>query len=154
MSWWKKNVDEDIAEALVAFKLKLNGREVIRDWREDVKIDEDTIQDDLEDIPSILSFWSAALAEAKKKLRTVEYKLDIQKSKIIREIKPPEGVKLTVADKESIINLDKQFAALMIEKIDLECLVSKLFGVVESLRIKSENLRSLMAFRRAEMMNS
>ncbi|MCK9281694.1 MAG: hypothetical protein M0P71_13795 [Melioribacteraceae bacterium] len=154
MSWWDKEIPEEIAEVLITLKIKINGKQVTRDWRKDCGVDYDRLEDDLENMSSIYSFWTAVLAEARKNLRVVEYDKDIRKSKIMRSIVIPEGVKLTVADKENIVNVDPEMGKLIVRHIELENLVQKLFGIVDSLKMKADNLRSLAGFKRAELSGS
>jgi hypothetical protein len=154
MSWWDKEIPQEISDVLVILRVKINGKQVTRDWRKDCGIDYDRLEDDLADMSSIYSFWTAVLSEARKNLRIVEYQIDIRKSKVMREIKVPEGVKLTVADKESIINIDPEMGALVVKQIELENIVQKLFGIVDSLKMKADNLRSLAGFKRAELSGS
>jgi hypothetical protein len=153
-NWWEKNIDQELSEILIKFKLTLNNKEIIRDWRTDCKINYEHLEDDLEDMPSIYAFWTAILSEARKKLRIIEFQIDIQKAKILKGVKIPEGIKLTVADKENIVTLDVEYNQLIIKQIELESTVSKLFGIVDSLKMKSDNLRSLAGFKRAELTNS
>lgn len=154
MNWWEKEIPEEISDVLVTLRIKVNGKQVTRDWRKDCGVDYEKLEDDLTTMSSIYSFWTAVLSEARKNLRIAEYKIDIRKSKIMREIKPPEGVKFTVADKESIINIDPEMAQLVVSQIELENIVQKIFGIVDSLKMKADNLRSLAGFKRAELSGS
>jgi hypothetical protein len=154
MNWWETEVPEDIADVLIVLNVKINNKNVTRDWRKDCHIDYDKLEDDLTYMPSIYSFWTSVLAEARKNLRINEMSMDIRKSRVLREIKPPEGVKLTVSDKESIVKLDPELCQLTVTNIHLENIVQKLFGIVDSLKMKSESLRSLAGFKRAELSNS
>jgi hypothetical protein len=154
MSWWDKEIPQEISDVLVILRVKINGKQVTRDWRKDCGVDYDKLEDDLSTMSSIYSFWTAVLSEARKNLRVVEYQIDIRKSKVMREIKVPEGVKLTVADKENIVNIDPEMGALVIKQIELENIVQKLFGIVDSLKMKADNLRSLAGFKRAELSGS
>jgi hypothetical protein len=153
-SWWEAEIDDDIAEILIEFNFSLSGKKIHRDWRKDCDISYENLEDDLETAPSIMAFWSAVLAEARKKLKTLELKVDIQRAKVMKSIRPPEGVKLTVADKESIIILDAEYGGLLAQKIQLESTVSKLFGIVDSIKMKADNLSSLAGFKRAELNGS
>lgn len=155
-AWWTKNIDPELGNAIVAFNLILANKVVARDWRIDCDINYDTLEDDLETMPSIFGFWSAVLAEARKKQKLVEFQLAMKRSQILDRIAKDmkEGMKLTKDDKDNIVNLDKQYGILMLQSIDIEVTVSKLFGIVDSLKMKSDNLRSLAGFKRAEMQNS
>jgi hypothetical protein len=110
----------------------------------------------MEQIPSILAFWAAVLAEARKQKSLIEVKMDIRRSKILKGIKDrmQEGVKLTNNDKEDIINVDKDYSQLKAKMIEVDATISKLFGIVDSLKIKADNLRSFAAMKRAELTNT
>lgn len=154
MSWWDKEIPDEISDVLVTLRVKVNGKQVTRDWRKDCGVDYDRLEDDLTTMSSIYSFWTAVLAEARKNLRVIEYQIDIRRSKVMREIKVPEGVKITVDDKKCIVNIDPEFGALNVKQIELENIVQKLFGIVDSLKMKADNLRSLAGFKRAELSGS
>src|SRR5271167_4622674 len=84
--WWNKNIDPELSNAIVVFKLILNGRSVHRDWRGDADINYETLEDDLETMPSIFAFWSAVLSEARKRLRTIEFKQTLKRAQILDKI--------------------------------------------------------------------
>jgi len=102
--WWKDNIDEDLANVVIKLKIKLSGKEIDKNWTEDLKLDYENIDDDMEKMPSILAFWSAVLAEARREKGLIEMKMDIRRSKIMEKFKDllKEGVKLTVQDKEIV----------------------------------------------------
>ena len=155
-SWWAANIDPDLAAAIVSFKLTIQGKVVARDWRLDSDINYETLEDDLETMPSIFGFWSAVLSEARKKQKLVETRLIIKRAKILNRIAQDmtAGMKMTKDDKDNIVNLDPEYMAIVTESIEVEVTVSKLFGIVDSMRMKSDNLRSLAGFKRAEMQGS
>ena len=154
--WWTKNIDRDLSNAIVVFNLVLNGKTVQRDWRGDADINYETLEDDLETMPSIFAFWSAVLSEARKRLRTIEFQITMKRARILDQIGKDmkAGMKLTKDDKDNIVTLDKGYQILVIKQIDMEGTVSKLFGIVDSLKMKADNLRSLAGFKRAELQGS
>lgn len=154
--WWMANVDPELADIVIALKVKLSQKEVVRDWTEDLSLDYEDIDTDMEEIPSILAFWSAVLAEARKQKSLVEVKMNIRRSKILKGVREhaKEGVKLTNPDKEDIINVDGEYSKLKARLIETDATISKLFGIVEALKIKSDNLRSFAAMKRAELTNT
>jgi transcription initiation factor IIF auxiliary subunit len=153
--WWSK-IDPDIAEILIEFNITLSDKKVYRDFRIDVNINYELLEDDLETMPSVYSFWSAILSEQKKKVKHLELKLDIKRSKLLTEISKniKDGVRFTKDDKDNIINVDVDVTKLKIELINAESTLSKLFGIVESLKMKSDHLRSLAGFKRVELSGS
>lgn len=154
--WWDENVEEDIHGIIIKLKCTLSGKNIDRDWTKDLSLDYEDIDTDMEQIPSILAFWAAVLAEARKQKSLIEVKMDIRRSKILKGIKDrmQEGVKLTNNDKEDIINVDKDYSQLKAKMIEVDATISKLFGIVDSLKIKADNLRSFAAMKRAELTNT
>lgn len=154
--WWENNIDSDISQVVIALKCKLSGKEIVRNWTEDLSLDYEALDDDMEKMPSVLAFWSAVLAEARREKNLVEMKLNIRRSKVMEGVKEliKEGVKMTVQDKENIVNVDSKYQALQIKLIEIDSTVSKLFGIVDALKVKADNLRSFSAMKRAELQNS
>lgn len=154
--WWESNIEKDIAEMLIELKAKLSGKSITRDWTLDLKLDYEHLDKDMEEIPSILAFWSSVLASARKEKALNEMKMDIRRSKILKELSTnmPEGVKLTVKDKDDMIKIDPIWVKLKTNEIEIDATVSKLFGIVDALKIKAENLRSFASMKRAELHNS
>jgi hypothetical protein len=155
--WWISNVPDDLRHALISINARVGNSKIERDWTNDLILNYEDLDKDMEEIPSILSFWSAVLAEARKNQKILEMKMDIKKSRIITKIKEQvkiDNIKLTVGDKDDLINLDDSYTELRIQSIDMEATVSKLFGIVEALRTKSENMRSFSAMKRAELHNT
>lgn len=156
MNRWWETVDSDLMDIVIRLRVKLNGKIIDRDWTKDLSLDYENLDEDMERIPSVLAFWSAVLAESRREKGIIEMKLDIRRSKVMSSIKEhmKEGVKLTNQDKEDLINVDQDYVKLKSSMIDVDSTVSKLFGIVESIKVKADNLRSFAAMKRAELSNS
>lgn len=154
--WWTNNISSEISDIVIALNCTISGKEIERDWTEDLSLDYESLDEDMEKIPSLLAFWSAVLAEARKQKSILEMKIDIRRSKVLDGVKHliKEGVKFTNQDKENLVNVDERFKALRINLIEAEVTVSKLFGIVDALKMKADNLRSFSAMKRAELHNS
>ena len=154
--WWMSNISSDISDVIIRLKCKLSGREIDRNWTNDLSLDYENIDDDMEKMPSILAFWSAVLAEARREKSIVEMKMDIRRSKVLEGVKEliKEGTKVTNSDKDNLVNIDDRYQSLRLQMIEIEATVSKLFGIVEAIKVKSDNLRSFSAMKRAELSNS
>jgi hypothetical protein len=154
--WWNQNIDKDISNLIIKLKCKLSGKEIDRDWTEDLSLNYEDLDNDMEKMPSVLAFWSAVLAEARREKSIIEMKLNIRKGKVLEGVKEllSEGIKMTVQDKENMVNLDERYKAIQMKLIDQDATVSKLFGIVEALKVKADNLRSFSAMKRAELNNS
>lgn len=154
--WWQKNIDPDLSEIIIKLNAKLSNKSIDKDWTDDLSLDYENIDNDMENIPSILAFWSAVLAEARREKATIEMYMDIRKSAVLEKTKEiiREGVKLTVNDKENIVNVDPEFLKYRKRYIDIDATVSKLFGIVDALKVKADNLRSFSSMKRAELHNT
>lgn len=154
--WWNSNIDSDISELIVQLNITFNGKKIEKNWIDDLSLNYEHIDDDMEHIPSILAFWSAVLAEARREKSLIEMKMDIRRAKVMESFKDliKDGVKLTVQDKENIINVDSTYLSLRKTYIDVDTTVSKLFGIVDAIKAKADNLRSFSAMKRAELNNS
>lgn len=154
--WWEGNIDTELSDIIVELKASLSGKKITKKWVDDLSLNYENIDNDMENIPSIIAFWSAVLAEARREKGIIKMKMDIRKSKILEGTKSliKEGVKLTVQDKENIVCVDERYIELQKREIDLDATVSKLFGIVDALKIKADNLRSFAAMKRAELNNS
>lgn len=154
--WWEGSVDTDISDVVVELNALLSGKKVSKSWVDDLALNYENIDTDMENIPSVIAFWSAVLAEARKERSLIKMKMDIRRSKILEGTKSlaKEGVKLTVSDKENIVCVDPKYMQLHKQEINLEATVSKLFGIVDALKIKADNLRSFAAMKRAELHNT
>lgn len=154
--WWETNVDPELSQIIVELKAFLSGKKVTKNWTDDLALNYENIDSDMEGIPSIIAFWSAVLAEARREKNIIKMKMDIRRSRILENTKGliKEGVKLTVQDKENIVCVDEKYIELQKREIDLDATVSKLFGIVDALKIKADNLRSFSAMKRAELHNT
>lgn len=154
--WWKANVDADISDVIIKLNSTLSGKSVTKDWTEDLSLNYEDIDTDMENIPSILAFWSAVLAEARREKGLVQVKMDIRRSKVMDGIKDliKDGVKFTVDDKNNLVSVDPKYLEFQKKQIDLDSTISKLFGIVEAIKIKADNLRSFAAMKRAELHNT
>lgn len=154
--WWIKTVDSDIRDIIIRLRVKLNGKEIDKDWTDDLSLDYENLDEDMENIPSIIAFWSAVLAEARKEKSLIDMKMDIRRANVLDSIKDliKDGVKFTVQDKENMVNVDQTYITLRSRLINADLAVSKLFGIVDALKVKADNLRSFSAMKRAELHNS
>lgn len=156
MSKWWDSIDSDLKDIIIKLRIRLSGKEIDRNWTEDLSLDYENLDEDMEKMPSIFAFWSAVLAEARREKNIIEMKLDIRRSKVMDSIKSiiKEGVKMTNQDKDDLVNVDSDYVKLRTELINVDTTVSKLFGIVDSLKIKADNLRSFSSMKRAELQNS
>ncbi len=153
--WFAKNVEEDIAKAVVRLSIKLPNRTNIdRDFRPDVEINYDQLETQLEEVPSIFSFWSSVLAEQRAVSTAMERKVKLRRAvltnSLIEDAKA-NNIKIAQWQVETLMESDKDLGDFETASIIANRNLSKLFAIVDAIRMKSEALRSLAGFKREEL---
>jgi len=152
MSWFD-DVNQDIAKQLITVKLTLPEGTVERDFRPDVEIDYDNLVDQLAETPAMFSFWACLLAETRKQVAVLERKVKRRRAEVTRtllEEARSKDVKLRRDDVEDLIESDELLNKFEAEAIVANRHMSKLFAIVDAVKMKSEHLRSLAGFKRQE----
>lgn len=157
--WFNQNVPADIADALIKVEIKLPDNKLIdRDFRPDVLIDYDRLEEQLQDLPGIYAFWSMVLAEQKAIVAKFERAVKRRRGKIVEAIRDAckeEGTSRPPAhEMKEIIEADDKLNELEAALIKSSKLSSKLYAIVGAIRMKSDHLRSLSGFKRYELENS
>lgn len=156
MSWFDENgIPEDIARQLIRIKVTTDENEVVeKDVRADVVIDYENLEKQLEETPASFAFYAMLLAEARKQVSTLERVIKVRKGQITKELldmAKAEDRKTRGADIESLIAADSRVLELEIKLVAAERTMSKLYAVVDAVKMKSEHLRSLAGFKKQEM---
>lgn len=154
MSWFDDNLGEDIARQLIRVRIDVNGTMVDRDVRPDVIIDYEVLEDQLVETPQAFLHWGFMLAEAKKNVASLERAIKMRRGQVTKDLLSEarkEGVKLRGSDIQDLIETDEQLSSLEAKMILANRTLSKLFAVVDAIRMKSEHLRSLSGFKKQEM---
>lgn len=156
MSWIEKNVNKDVADYL--FNIKINALPqriglVQRDVRPDVSIEYDLMEEELAETPEMLAFWDLLLVEQSTKVSGLERQLIVKRSAIsvqITEAGKAGGWEYRVADLKGLVEMDDGVIALCAELIMEQRIEARLKCVVNAIKVKSEHLRSLCGFKKAE----
>lgn len=157
MNWFDDNIGDDLSKALINIKITLLNGTIERDVRPDILIDYEMLEEQLQNTPAIYSFWSMVLAEGKQQAATFERAVERRKGEVTKELLDEArraGVKLRGSDVKDLIEADDKLNNLEAKLILANKTLSKLFAVVEALRMKSEHLRSLAGFKRQEQRDS
>lgn len=157
MSWFDENLGDDLANQLIKIKITVNDQKVERDVRPDVIIDYDQLERQLEETPSMFVFWSMLLAEAKKEVATLERVIAVRRGQVTRELLDAakvENVKTRASDIESLMESDQRIIDLESKLILANRTLSKMFAIVDAIKMKSEHLRSLAGFKKQELRDS
>jgi len=149
------DVGADIAKQLMHIRVQLSKDQVIeKDIRPDVTIDYDMLEEQLQQTPATFAFWSMLLAESKKQVAIFERAIQRRKgevTKMLLDEAKNDGTKLRGSDVKDLIEADDDLNSLNAQLILANRTQSKLFAVVEAMRMKSEHLRSLAGFKRQEL---
>jgi hypothetical protein len=82
--------------------------------------------------------------------RKIKRRRAVATNQVVRQAKN-EGVVLKVDDVKSLVEMDDELELLEAELLIAERTSGKLWNIVEALKMKSENLRSLSGFKKQEM---
>jgi hypothetical protein len=157
MSWFDDNLGNDLARQLIRINVNIDGQIIDRDVRPDVDINYDMLEEELQNISASFSFWAILLAECKKIVAIIERKVKRRRGEVtnllLNEAKK-EGVRLRGTDVKDLIETDDLIEKLEAQLILANRSLSKIFAVVDAMRMKSEMLRSLAGFKKQEMRDS
>lgn len=153
--WFSENIDEDLANAILRIKVRMpNGTTLERDLRPDLATDYELLEEQLTETPSIFVFWSAALAEQRRHTASLERMIQRRKAKVCEMIiadSKKEKYKVTQYMLEELVELDDEYMKLQAELVLAKRTESKLWSIVRSIEMKSDNLRTLAGFKKQEM---
>jgi phage gp37-like protein len=156
--WIDKNVGEEVkTSTLFKFKVKIGERVVEVDMTTDIEVDYDLIQDQLQETPSMFVYWAAIYSEMKSQCLALERAIKARRGKLIDEAirgAQQAGVKLTDKALTAIVEADEELNLLENRSIIANKHAGKLYFMIEAIRMKSDNLRSLSGFRRLELEQS
>ena len=116
--------------------------------------DYELLEEQLTETPSIFVFWSAALAEQRRHTASLERMIQRRKAKVcetIIEDSKKEKYKVTQYMLEELVELDDEYMKLQAELVLAKRTESKLWSIVRSIEMKSDNLRTLAGFKKQEM---
>lgn len=125
--------------------------------RADLDVDYTIIQDQLADTPSEFAYWGAIYSELKMRVALLERKVKTRRGVLADQaIKQAvaASVKLTDKQVQTIIEADRELNELEAKAILLNKHTGKAYFMVEAIRMKSDNIRSLAGFAKAEMSQS
>lgn len=156
--WFDEYVPTEVANSsLFKFKIVVSKDQIIEvDMRADLEIDYRIIQEQLEDTPSEFAYWAAIFSELKMNTTKLERQIKVRRGQLLDSaIKEAmkAGVKLTDKQANTIIEADELLNKLEGKLIILQKHTGKMYFMIEAIRMKSENLRSLSGFAKIEMSN-
>jgi hypothetical protein len=152
--WFSKNVPEDLATRIIKIRVNLGKEIVEKDFRPDLHIDYETLEQDLEAIPQIFAYWAMVYSESKAEVakldRMVKRRRAMVMETILQEAKKNEMPKVSKDIFKELIEKDEKLTAIELKLLLANRNMGKLWNIVEAMKIKAEALRSLAGFKRQE----
>lgn len=157
--WFDEYVPEEVANStLFRFDIQLPGgvKQQV-DMRTDIEIDYDVIQDQLADSPSEFVYWAAIYSELKMQVAKLERQIKARRGKLVNKtLKEAQDAQVRLTDKQvaAVIEADLELNRLEAKMMLANKHAGKMYFMIEAMRMKSDNLRSLAGFARIEMGNT
>lgn len=152
--WFQSYISEEISDSsLFRFDIIVNDKKVSVDMRADLGIDYTAIQQQLEDTPSEFAYWAAIYSELKAGVSVLERKVKARRGIIaglLIESAGQSNVKITDKQLATAIEGDEDLNRLEKLLVTMQKHCGKMYFMVEAIRMKSDNLRSLAGFARIE----
>lgn len=156
--WFNRNIEDTIAKIVVRIKASINGQKIDRDFRPDVHIDFEDLEENLMETPQIFAYWAMVYSEQRSEVAKIERVLKRRKSELkrqmIREAAKNEIPRVTDKTMNELIENDETVIKLEAQLILANRTAGKLYNIVEAIKMKSEHLRSLAGFKRQEHKDS
>ena len=134
-----------------------HGGPVTRDFSTDIHICYDNIQQELIEASAIYAFWSTILANQRLVVDTIKQHIISLSAKIQQKFMDAAkagDIKIVKYQLDGFVEADESILKLQMKLAVEEKRLSVLYGIIKSLEIKSDNLRSLAGFAKMEMKNS
>lgn len=156
--WFRSNITEEVSDStLFRFSIQFmdgkNIRQVDVDMRADVGIDYTAIQQQLEDTPSEFAYWAAIYSELKMQCSAIERKIKVRRGvlaeALMKEVLQHQ-TKITDKQLNTVLEGDESLAKLERLLLIIQKHTGKMYFMVEAIKMKSDNLRSLAGFARVE----
>lgn len=155
---WINNFDEELRSTVFKLKVELpNGKVVSRDFSVDIDFDYDMLEEELTKTPAMFAFLSSLLSEQKFACAKIERSIARRRAKIIENANTTaqsSGLKLHKYVLDDLVEADDEILELQGRLMLAQRSLGKLYGFVDAMRIKNDNLRTLAGFKKEEMRHS
>ena len=156
--WFTKNVPEDLANRIIKIRINLGTQKqprlIEKDFRPDLHIDYETLEQDLEAIPQIFAYWAMVYSESKAEVakldRIAKRRRAMVTDAILQEAKKSEMPKVSKEIFKDLVDKDDKLIEIELRLVLANRNMGKLWNIVEAMKIKAEALRSLAGFKRQE----
>ncbi|MBD3407197.1 MAG: hypothetical protein GF411_13845 [Candidatus Lokiarchaeota archaeon] len=147
-------VADEVQEILFRIEVNLKGNKIVCETRENLKIDYDEILFELERMPQIYHAWSQMYSEVKEQVNVADKKIRRRRGQLTAHIISDMGKSMSRGTIADLVECDDSLLTLEADLFRLQKLAGKLYFTLESLKMKSEHMRSLCGFKRIEMQDS
>jgi len=147
----------DLADIVFKVIIKVPNGRIEKNVSTEIDIDYDLIQEQLSETPSLFAFWNSILADQRKSVAIIKRQILRRRSLLIRsyfDTADSSGSRISKWQADELVESDDKMLELKAKEIEEEFLLSKIWNVVDSLRMKSEHLRSLAGFKKQELRDS
>lgn len=123
----------------------------------DLDLDYEILEQQIQDLPSQYAFWAAVFSEVKMGVAVAERKLKMRYGQVTEQIQQEfadSKVKPTVEVIKRIVEKDTELAKLDMEYQKAQMQAGKLYHMIEAIKIKSDQARTLAGFKRNEQERS
>lgn len=161
--WADKNIPKDIIDIVCRINILLDDKNVAaHDAMAQLDINYDALEEELETSPSVYAYWSFILAEAESQIsiieRTVKHMRGLLYTSLNEEFEKKSKAagtseKLTQWQAKELVEADESLNREEMKLILAKRNYSKIRAIVESVKMKSDHLRSLSGFKRQEKTN-
>lgn len=163
--WITQTIPEDLRNTLFKVKVALRAKDdesdelskpkvkmIALDILPLIGIQYETAEKDLETTPSQLIFVAALYSEIRNQVSTIERAIKTKRAVLTKttlDLQKQEGVRLTNDQIMQIVNADAEIIKLEDALAKKQMQAGKLYYYIEGLRMKNENLRSLVSMKKS-----
>lgn len=138
-------------------QLEKRNKTILVDISANVSLDYDTVERQLADIPSEYAFWATVYAETKYRTNILERAVKTARANAHEQIldaAAKDGVRLAQDAIKTLVEKDDRVNRAELQHSQAHMVASKMFYMVEAIRMKGELGRTLTSLKRSESSGS
>ena len=153
--WFESTVPEEIRNGTIfRFKIKFADKEVDLDMMANMAIDYSDMVNELSKATSEFAYWAAIYCEIKHQAAVDDKAIRCRRAKVMDDVirqSIEKGYKLTDKQLQALVDGDQKLIEMEAKYLVSSKNAAKLYYVVEAMKMKADNLRSLSGFAKLEM---
>jgi hypothetical protein len=142
---------DDIKSAICTVKVTMKNIKHEFVVKDDLNIDYENMETEMEQLPNIFHMWAMLYSEVREQKEVIEKKIKKRRGVLYKEIAEQGGKDLRRSDMVDIMETDELLENLEIKNILISKQSQKLWYILESIKMKNDNMRSLSGFKKQEM---